>query len=91
MTPQLAYVDFTVARRSLSALVERVHSGHEHIAIRKHRRPQVVLVPVDDYVHYRELEDDLDRLEGMEARADFEKTGRASVSSEKVSRKLRPR
>jgi len=84
----LVHVDASAARDHMSELIGRVSYGHEHIAVDKHGKPRAVLIPLDDYEHYRKLEDYLDGLEGRQALEDYKKAGRASVSSDEVLRKL---
>lgn len=84
----LVHVDASAARDRMSELIGRVSYGHEHIAVDKHGKPRAVLIPLGDYEHYRKLEDYMDGLEGVQALEDFEKAGRASVSSDEVLRKL---
>jgi prevent-host-death family protein len=84
----LVHVDASTAREQISELLGRVSYGREHIAVDKHGKPKAVLVPLDDYEHYRWLEDYLDGLEGMQALDDYRRSGGASVSSDDVLRKL---
>ncbi len=84
----LVHVDASTAREQMSELLGRVSFGHEHIAVDKHGKPKAVMVPLDDYEHYRLLEDYLDGLEGMQALADYKKSGEKFVSSDEVLKKL---
>lgn len=84
----LAHVDASKAREQMSDLLGRVSFGREHIAVDKHGKAKAVLVPLDDYEHYRWLEDYLDGQEGMQALEDYRKSGKKSVSSTEVLREL---
>jgi prevent-host-death family protein len=84
----LAHVDASKAREQLSELLGRVAFGHEHIAVDKHGKPKAVMVPLDDYEHFRWLEDYLDGMEGLRALAEYKKSGKKSVSSDEVLKEL---
>jgi len=84
----LCHVDASKARDQMADLLGRVSFGGEHIAVDKHGKPRAVLVPLDDYEHFRWLEDHLDGLEGTKALADYRKAGKKSVSSVEVLREL---
>lgn len=84
---QLPHIDASEARKQMAQVLGRVSFGREHIAVDKHGKTAAVMVPLDDYEHYRQLEDYLDGFEGAKALAEYRKSGEF-VSSDDVLKKL---
>jgi prevent-host-death family protein len=56
-TPRVSRIPLSVVRRNLSALIERVHTGKEYLILEKDGLPVAVLMDIDEFEDYLELQD----------------------------------
>lgn len=83
-------VPFTVARATLSDLLDEVHASRDHVVISRNGRPVALLMSLDEYESLQETIDvlsDEDTLEALRESEEDVKAGR-TYSLEEVKRDL---
>lgn len=68
-------INTSIARDSMSDIINRVSYGKERIVIKRHGKELVALVPIEDLRLLEELEDRLDLEEARAALAEAEEKG----------------
>lgn len=84
--PVAAVTSVTEARRSFAEICNRAAYGRERIAIERHGRNVVAVVPYEDVELLEELEDRLDLRAALAALKEAEKEG--TVSWDDLKREL---
>ena len=75
------------AKADFAELVKRVAEGKERIALTRNGETLAVVVPVEDAEALEAMEDDRDRHDAEAALAEFEASGKPSISWDEVKRK----
>lgn len=84
MEPDPNSVTIGALREHLPDVVNRANYGHERVQITRHGKPVAVLIGVEDYARFEELEDAVDLAEYRAAKAEDDggRVGLAELQAE---------
>jgi prevent-host-death family protein len=85
----IPHVTSADGRQTFSDIVNRVGYGKEPIAVSRRGKPLAVLISVDDFVRFRQLEDVLDGLEADAAIEAFKESGAKAIPLDEALAQLK--